>query len=446
MLCGGTPRRGDCATAPRRGGAEHGERRLPGSGGSVKKCEPSRGGGSARAAGRCSSFQTPPTAPRPREETTPMRIPLRTLAALAAAVPALALAGARGTKPSADTAPALREVPVDFSLVPPLSLNGDGPAENHLSIGVVARSTVLRGLALAPVHLADEDVTGVQVTWAAASAGGVARGVQLATITTVTRDLRGLQASQLVNVVRAAGEGVQLGGAANWARRLDGVQAAAVNVAAELPGPAARARERRRRGGGDAAGARQRRSPGARCAGGGREPGPRRRRLGGCPRSRARRPARRRALRDRAHAARRGRPARRAPRLRHPERRRAARPAAAIGCDSLDPGRRRRRRVRARAAARARPGSRRAGGLARRRRRGGAGEPSRGGRLPPHALDGDPTPGRPRTCSCRTRTSPTCSSDGSSTPHGMFACGRASSRACGFDGAVTSLTRRRGSR
>lgn len=165
-----------------------------------------------------------------------MRIPLRTLAALAAAVPALALAGARGTKPSADTAPALREVPVDFSLVPPLSLNGDGPAENHLSIGVVARSTVLRGLALAPVHLADEDVTGVQVTWAAASAGGVARGVQLATITTVTRDLRGLQASQLVNVVRAAGEGVQLGGAANWARRLDGVQAAAVNVAAELRG------------------------------------------------------------------------------------------------------------------------------------------------------------------------------------------------------------------
>lgn len=166
-----------------------------------------------------------------------MRIPLRTLAALAAAVPALALAAAPGPAPSMGAASALREVPIDLSLVPPLSLNGEVPAVNNLSIGVVARSTALRGLALAPVHLADEDVTGVQVTWAAASAGGVARGVQLATITTVTRELRGLQASQVVNVTRVRGKGVQLGGAANWARRLDGVQAAAaVNCAAELHG------------------------------------------------------------------------------------------------------------------------------------------------------------------------------------------------------------------
>lgn len=165
-----------------------------------------------------------------------MRLPLRTLAALAAAVPALALAGPQRPGISTAAAPALREVPVDLSLVPPLSLNGEGRVKNHLSIGVVARSTVLRGLALAPVHLADEDVTGAQVTWAAASAGGVARGLQLATITTVARELRGVQAAQLVNVVRAGGRGVQLGGAANLARRLDGVQAAAVNVAAGLRG------------------------------------------------------------------------------------------------------------------------------------------------------------------------------------------------------------------
>jgi hypothetical protein len=165
-----------------------------------------------------------------------MRNPLRTLAALAATVPALALAGVAPPGPAAVATPALREVPVDLSLVPPLSLNGEGRVKNHLSVGVVGRSTVLRGLALAPVHLADEDVTGAQVTWAAASAGGLVRGVQLATITTVARDLRGLQASQLVNVVRAGGEGVQLGVVTNWARRLDGVQAAAVNVAAGLRG------------------------------------------------------------------------------------------------------------------------------------------------------------------------------------------------------------------
>jgi hypothetical protein len=165
-----------------------------------------------------------------------MRLPLRTLAALAAAVPALALGGAAVPDPSAAAAAALREVPVDLSLVPPLSLNGEGRVENHLSIGVVARSTVLRGLALAPVHLADEDVSGAQVTWAAASAGGVVRGAQLATVTTVARELRGLQASQLVNVIRAGGEGVQLGGAANVARRLDGLQAAAVNVAGGVRG------------------------------------------------------------------------------------------------------------------------------------------------------------------------------------------------------------------
>ncbi|WP_242352556.1 LA_2272 family surface repeat-containing protein [Anaeromyxobacter sp. SG64] len=166
-----------------------------------------------------------------------MRNPLRTtLAALAAAVPALALAGAAVPEPPAAALTALRVVPVDLSLVPPLSLNGEGRVENHLSIGVVARSTVLRGLALAPVHLADEDVSGAQVTWAAASAGGVVRGVQLATVTTVARDLRGLQASQIVNVVRGGAEGVQLGGAANVARRLDGLQAAAVNVAGGVRG------------------------------------------------------------------------------------------------------------------------------------------------------------------------------------------------------------------
>ncbi len=164
--------------------------------------------------------------------TSSQRSPFHRGVLLLGVLSALALPGAaRSQELPALASPALpgealRVVPVDLSLVPPIDLNGDGPVLNHLSLGLaVARSTVLRGAALAPVHLAEEDVTGVQLTWAAGAAGGTVRGLQLTTIANVAGDLRGAQLAQLVNVVRGEARGVQLGGAVNWAQRIAGVQA-----------------------------------------------------------------------------------------------------------------------------------------------------------------------------------------------------------------------------
>lgn len=162
------------------------------------------------------------------------------LRALVLGLLSAALAGPLAARADGSLAPAaLRHVPVDLSLVPPLSLNGDGPALNHLSLGLAAaRSTSLRGLALAPLHWADEDVSGAQLTWIAASARGTVRGLQLAQLANVAGVLRGAQATSVVNVVRGGGRGVQLASVLNVSRRdLAGAQLAAVaNLAGEVRG------------------------------------------------------------------------------------------------------------------------------------------------------------------------------------------------------------------
>lgn len=173
---------------------------------------------------------------------------MRTAATLALLLALLAPSARADELPAAPSAPlalaapaaadvAERVVPVDLSLVPQLSLNGEGPVLNHLSLGLaVARSTTLRGAALAPVHMAERDVAGVQLTWAAGTAGGRVRGAQLTTIANVAGDLDGAQLAQVVNVARRAARGVQLGGALNWAGSLRGVQAGVVNVARDAAG------------------------------------------------------------------------------------------------------------------------------------------------------------------------------------------------------------------
>jgi hypothetical protein len=166
-------------------------------------------------------------------DTVPLRVFLLGLLALCVAGPL----AARGELPAAPPE-VLRHVPVDLSIFPPLSLNGEGRAENHLSLGLAAaRSTVLRGLALAPLHWADEDLSGVQLTWIAGSAGGTVRGLQASQIANVTGALRGVQLTSIVNVVREGGRGVQLSSVANFTRReLAGAQIALVNVAGEVSG------------------------------------------------------------------------------------------------------------------------------------------------------------------------------------------------------------------
>lgn len=169
-------------------------------------------------------------------------------ARLAIALASLSLARAAAAQEQASTpAPpgagpipvrAVRHVPVDVSLFPPISTNGETPALNHLSLGLAgARSAELRGFAFAPVHWADGDVTGVQATWVAASAGGTVRGAQLSQIAAIARHLRGVQMGGAVALARGDAAGVQMSwGAAIAPNRLRGVQLAVVNVGGDVAG------------------------------------------------------------------------------------------------------------------------------------------------------------------------------------------------------------------
>lgn len=161
-----------------------------------------------------------------------------------------------GTLPAPGDAPAakaeLAHVPVDLSLVPPISINGERAARNHLSLGLgAARSGKLEGVALAPLHWTDGEVDGLQATWAAAIAGGTVRGAQVGAVT-VAPGLQGLQAANLVTLAKgevsglqASGitaistgrlAGVQASGVFNWADRIDGLQASTVNHAGAATG------------------------------------------------------------------------------------------------------------------------------------------------------------------------------------------------------------------
>ncbi len=178
----------------------------------------------------------------------------------------------------------LASVPVDVSVFPPLSLNGQRSTVNAFQLGLFgARTTRLRGFGVAPVLWAEEDVTGAQLGGLGASAhgqvdgaqisgiagmAGSLAGVQLAGIGALARgevvggqvsgiggiagSLRGVQLSGVMNLVRGDVVGLQLGGIASWTDgkvlgfqlspvvnvvgALEGAQLGTVNVASEVRG------------------------------------------------------------------------------------------------------------------------------------------------------------------------------------------------------------------
>lgn len=144
-------------------------------------------------------------------------------------------------------------VPVDVSIFPPISMNGDRPTWNRVQLGVIAsRTTRLRGFGFAPVLWAEEDVKGVQLASAGASARGSVNGAQISMIANVAGSLRGVQLATGLNLVNGDAAGAQQSLFANWtrgqitgaqvslgfnfARSVKGAQVALVNVAHEVRG------------------------------------------------------------------------------------------------------------------------------------------------------------------------------------------------------------------
>jgi len=146
-------------------------------------------------------------------------------------------------------------VPIDLSVFPPVSLVGGRRVETNLQLGLIAsRTTRLRGVGIAPVLWADEDVRGVQAGYVGNSAGGAVVGAQLSTVANVARSLRGAQITNVFNLVReesvgfqattvvnwssASFKGVQASTVVNYARGVRGLQVSAVTNVAERVGGA----------------------------------------------------------------------------------------------------------------------------------------------------------------------------------------------------------------
>ncbi len=122
-------------------------------------------------------------------------------------------------------------VPVDISVFPPLSLNGQRSTLNSFQLGLLgARTTSLRGFSLAPASWIDEGAVGAQVGGIWASAGGPMDGVQVSGIVAAAGSLRGVQVGGIWG--SAAGEmgGVQITGIASSAGSFRGVQLSSVDV------------------------------------------------------------------------------------------------------------------------------------------------------------------------------------------------------------------------
>jgi hypothetical protein len=131
----------------------------------------------------------------------------------------------------------LAQVPVDLSIFPPVSLNGDRPAVNRLQLGLIAaRATRLRGVGIAPVLWADEDVHGVQLAGVGSSVRSELVGAQLSSVANVAGEVIGVQISGYLNLSRGPVSGAQVSDA-NWALgRVRGAQMGMVNYASAATG------------------------------------------------------------------------------------------------------------------------------------------------------------------------------------------------------------------
>ncbi|WP_242334404.1 MULTISPECIES: caspase family protein [unclassified Anaeromyxobacter] len=131
----------------------------------------------------------------------------------------------------------LARVPVDLSIFPPVSFNGDRYVVNRLQLGLIAsRTTRLRGIGLAPVLWADEDVVGGFFSYIGSSARGRVTGVQVGMVANVAGSLRGVQLTQGLNLVRGDVVGWQHSSVSWAAGAVTGLQSALVGYAGSVSG------------------------------------------------------------------------------------------------------------------------------------------------------------------------------------------------------------------
>ncbi|WP_041448833.1 caspase family protein [Anaeromyxobacter sp. Fw109-5] len=136
-----------------------------------------------------------------------------------------------------DSVEQLAAVPVDLSIFPPVSLNGDRYVVNRLQLGLIAsRTTRLRGLGIAPVLWADEDVVGGFFSYIGSSARGRVTGVQAGMVANVAGSLRGVQLTQGLNLVRGDAVGWQHS-SVSWAMgAVTGLQSGLVSYSGSVSG------------------------------------------------------------------------------------------------------------------------------------------------------------------------------------------------------------------
>ncbi len=157
--------------------------------------------------------------------------------------------GASGAGPAHPPAGAeLRSLPVNVSLVPPLSVNSvfQYRTVNTFALDLmVGNSAALEGLELSGIGSRNGEVRGAQlagvgnlVEAGAYGQTGDARGAQLAgALNWTAGSLRGAQAAGALNFAGRDSSGAQIAGAVNLAPALAGFQAAgAVNVASAMSG------------------------------------------------------------------------------------------------------------------------------------------------------------------------------------------------------------------
>jgi hypothetical protein len=162
------------------------------------------------------------------------------------------LAATSPARPSGSASPPagaeLRALPVNVSLVPPLSVNSlfDYRTVNAFALDLlVGNSAALGGVQLSGIGSRNGEVRGVQIAglgnWVDAGAYGQtgdARGAQVAGLLNWTGgSLRGAQTAGALNFAGRDSSGAQIAGAVNLASALAGIQVAgAVNVASAVSG------------------------------------------------------------------------------------------------------------------------------------------------------------------------------------------------------------------
>jgi hypothetical protein len=133
----------------------------------------------------------------------------------------------------------LRRVPVDISIVPPLSLNDSGgrPAINRLALAIfVGSSEVVDGLALASLGHKAGRLRGAQLAGVAALAGEQVGGAQLAGVFARAGAVEGAQLAGVAGLSGGRVEGAQLAGVFAQAGSVEGIQMAPVTVAGPVTG------------------------------------------------------------------------------------------------------------------------------------------------------------------------------------------------------------------